>query len=280
MKREKIYPGEIMQKDKKYYFNRLKKFFRNPIEFLKIRKLVDVKLLPNSDGRFVETDSLRKLYGYLLESDYLNVDEFLKESKLLSFSDSESVESLNLLFDKHGSDKGSHHGYTKVYHAIICQQLSTKKDCVIFEIGIGSNNLDVQSNMGIEGIPGASARAFRDFSSKIKLIIGDIDERILFEEERINSYYVDQLKNNTLENFFSISKYDIAIDDGLHSLRSNLNFFIKALDKKTSNSWIVIEDINLSDTYFWQNISDISTHFSDSWVIKLNHSFQFVMYIR
>lgn len=271
----------MMQKDKKYYFNRLKKFFRNPIEFLKIRKLVDVKLLPNNSyGRFVETDSLRKLYGYLLESDYLNVDEFLKESKLLSFSDSESVESLNLLFDKHGSDKGSHHGYTKVYHAIICQQLSTKKDCVIFEIGIGSNNLDVQSNMGIEGIPGASARAFRDFSSKIKLIIGDIDERILFEEERINSYYVDQLKNNTLENFFSISKYDIAIDDGLHSLRSNLNFFIKALDKKTSNSWIVIEDINLSDTYFWQNISDISTHFSDSWVIKLNQSFQFVMYIR
>ena len=204
----------------------------------------------------------------------------MKESKLSEFANSEFVESLNILFDKHGSDKGSYHGYTNVYQAIISQQLSTKKDCVIFEIVIGSNNIDVQSNMGIHGIPGASARAFRDFSSKIKLIIGDVDKRILFEEERINSYYVDQLKTETLKDFFNVAKYDIAIDDGLHLLRSNLNFLISALESKSSNSWIVIEDIDVIDTKFWQNVSDISKYFSDSWIVKLNQSFLFVMYIK
>lgn len=269
-----------MTMKKKYYLNRFKKFLSNPIQFLKIRKLVDVKLLPNPDGRFVESISLRKLYNNIQRSNYLKVDEFLKESNLYGFANSESVKSLNLLFDNHGSDKGTYHGYTKVYQAIISQQLNTKKDIVIFEIGIGSNNLDMQSNMGLEGIPGASARAFRDFSTKIKLIIGDIDERILFDEERINSYFVDQLKTETLIDFFNISKYDIAIDDGLHMLRSNLNFFVSALESKSSNSWIIIEDIDLRDIKFWQNVSDISNYFSDSWIVKLNQSFQFVMYIK
>ena len=114
----------MTKKNKKYYFNRLKKFLRNPIKFLKIRKLVDVKLLPNPDAKFVESDSLRKLYSYLSKLNYLNTNEFIKESKLSEFANSEFVESLNVLFDKHGSDKGSYHGYTNVYQAIISQQLN------------------------------------------------------------------------------------------------------------------------------------------------------------
>lgn len=269
----------MIKKTPKYYLNRLKKYLTHPIKTLKVRKLVDVKLLPNPDAKFVDASSIRHIYDYFLEPEFVKVDQFLEEAGLLEDSSYELAESLRLLFDTNGSDKGTFHGYYKFYQPIISQQIRTKKNCVIFEVGIGSNNIDVQSNMGLEGTPGASARAFRNFSPNCRLIIGDIDKRILFEEERISSYYVDQLNIQTLNSFFNISKYDIAIDDGLHILRSNINFFISAFEKKSSNSWIIIEDINLKDIKFWKNISNISKKTSSSWVIKANHSFMFIMYL-
>ena len=56
----------------------------------------------------------------------------------------------------------------------------------IFEVGLGTNNVDVPSNMGKDGKPGASLRAWRDYFPN-----ADIDTRILFKEDKIQTFYTN-----------------------------------------------------------------------------------------
>jgi hypothetical protein len=67
---------------------------------------------------------------------------------------------LKALFDEHGSDKANVHGYHPLYAAILDDPSAALS---VLEIGLGTNNTDVASNMGAAGRPGASVRAFRDF---------------------------------------------------------------------------------------------------------------------
>ena len=62
----------------------------------------------------------------------------------------------------------------------------------LFEIGLGTNNINVRSNMGLDGKPGASLRAFRDYLN-INVYGADVDKGILFEEDKIKTYFIDQL---------------------------------------------------------------------------------------
>jgi hypothetical protein len=62
----------------------------------------------------------------------------------------------------------------------------------LLEIGLGTNNTDVVSNMGSEGVPDASLRAFRDYLPNARIYGAGIDKRILFEESRIKTYFADQ----------------------------------------------------------------------------------------
>jgi hypothetical protein len=64
--------------------------------------------------------------------------------------------SLGELMTTHGSDKGSGgHNYTNVYEKIL-NHLVGKEDVNIFELGIGTNNPNLPSTMGVNGVPGAS----------------------------------------------------------------------------------------------------------------------------
>src|SRR4029077_16894203 len=62
-----------------------------------------------------------------------------------------AADALKLLFAKFGSDKSPGHNYHHLYGEI----LKDKDDisCVL-EIGVGTNNLDIVSNMGTRGVPG------------------------------------------------------------------------------------------------------------------------------
>jgi hypothetical protein len=97
----------------------------------------------------------------------------------------------------------------------------------------------------------------------------DIDKDILFESERIKTSYVDQMDSRTfndLLNKFGNTKFDLIIDDGLHSIGANLNTLIFALNNLKDNGWIVIEDIHVR--YNWMmieflliNTNKYKTHF-------------------
>ena len=77
----------------------------------------------------------------------------------------------------------------------------------VFEIGLGTNNKNVVSNMGIDGHPGASLRAFRDYCANASIFGADIDSGILFQETRIQTFSIDQTNfSEMLNKVMSLTK--------------------------------------------------------------------------
>ncbi len=115
-----------------------------------------------------------------------------------------------MLCDQYGSDKGSltdanqsyswsAHSYADYYTQIFshCRNSVNK----VFECGLGTNNPNLLSSMGINGKPGASLRVWRDYFPNAQIYGADIDTEILFSEERIQTYYIDQLNPVSIQNF-------------------------------------------------------------------------------
>jgi SAM-dependent methyltransferase len=167
-----------------------------------------------------------------------------------------SAGELKRLFDKYGSDKANEHNYHHVYGAILRDPESVEN---IFEIGLGTNNTDVASNMGARGKPGASLRAFRDYCPNAAVFGADVDRRVLFEEERIKTFFVDQTKPATFDPLLQTlpEAFDLVIDDGLHSPNANiasLEFGLKIVRK---GGWVVVEDIVPDAISVWQVVSSL-----------------------
>ena len=150
----------------------------------------------------------------------------------------------------------------------------------ILEIGLGTNNPTLVSSMGSGGRPGASLYAFKQYLPNANIYGADIDKNILFNEERINTCYVDQLDIKTFDNIkntFGNIKYDLIIDDGLHSIGANLNTLLFALNNIKINGWIIIEDIHIPDNWFsikyiLSKNKNINTYF-----IKAKNGYLFVL---
>jgi hypothetical protein len=162
-------------------------------------------------------------------------------TKLNSNSDSGK---LQLLFNENGSDKASNHGYEGIYFSILENLKFEVRD--ILEIGIGTNNQKLISNMGKKGIPGASLRAMRDYSENFHIVGVDIDKDILFSEERISTFELDQLSEESwlaLIQSQNGRKFDLIIDDGLHSPTANLNTIVYGLELLKDDGIMLIEDI-------------------------------------
>lgn len=163
-------------------------------------------------------------------------------------------EELERYFNHYGSDKAESHGYHLLYAEILKTPRAVSS---VLEIGMGTNNEDVVSNMGVNGKPGASLRAFRDFLPHALIYGADIDKRILFTEERIRTFFVDQ----TLpESFAELSSHlpdalDLIIDDGLHSPDANLTTLTFAMQKIKVGGWVVVEDISREALPFWQVVA-------------------------
>lgn len=164
---------------------------------------------------------------------------------------------LTVLAEKYCSDKGmtqesrdmgkSHwqwpaHKYTEIYSLLFNSIRLTTKN--LLEVGIGTNNEDVKSSMGSGGTPGASLRMWRDYFINANIYGADIDERILFEEDRIKTFYLDQedsaCVNNTLKKINTV--FDIIIDDGLHELNANITLLENSFSYLNDGGIYVIED--------------------------------------
>jgi hypothetical protein len=171
----------------------------------------------------------------------------------VSDEDLEAASEIKTYFDRHGSDKGSN-GYHNVYGPIL-----KKRDEVtgILEIGLGTNNIDVVSNMALWGTPGASLRAFREFLKSAMIFGADIDKRILFEEERIKTFFVDQTDAVTFDELGKSipSDLDLVIDDGLHSPNANIETLKFGLTKIRIGAWVVVEDIAPEAIPVWEVVS-------------------------
>jgi SAM-dependent methyltransferase len=167
-----------------------------------------------------------------------------------------AAQTLKGLFEKYGSDKSSTHDYHFIYGHVLSGSGEITR---ILEIGLGSNNEDVVSNMGRMGKPGASLRAFRDFLPRAKVFGADVDRRVLFEEDRIKTYFVDQTDLRTFDDLGQEvgRDFDLIIDDGLHTINANLAVIIFGLPRLKAGGWLVIEDISPNALPAWHIVASL-----------------------
>lgn len=153
---------------------------------------------------------------------------------------------------KWGSDKASN-SYTPLYSALFKERCD--QQLRVFELGLGTNNLDVESNMGVFGAPGASLRGWRQLFPHALVYGADIDRRILFEEDRIKTFFCDQLDRSSIRELWSHEGLqegaDIIIEDGLHTLEANLSFLEESLKHLRPNGIYVTEDISCERIKAW-----------------------------
>jgi len=178
--------------------------------------------------------------------DVVNISTFPRSQEELA-----AARDLKERLDFYGSDKASIHDYHYLYGSILKDRAKIRG---VLEIGMGTNNTDSVSNMGMAGKPGASLRAFRDFLENADIYGADVDRRILFSEDRIKTFYVDQV---TIPSFEGLEKsvpanLDLIIDDGLHSPDANVATLTFALKKVKAGGWIVIEDIAPDAIPLWK----------------------------
>jgi hypothetical protein len=169
------------------------------------------------------------------------------DKKLLSFLDKKLYNertSMCEVFKEKKSDKSTFHNYTTLYNFLFSEHIS--KEINFFEVGLGTNNTDVPSNMGPNGTPGASLYAFREYFKNANVCGADVDRRILFEDQGIWTFYVDQTNPKTIEelwNSFEDTKFDIIVDDGLHDYNANITFFENSIHMLKDGGIYIIEDI-------------------------------------
>ena len=176
-----------------------------------------------------------------------------------------TADTLGNLLNKNNSDKANNpnkprfHNYDYVYNHIF-NNLGVENKLNVLEIGLGTNDTSIASNMGENGTPGASLRAFKEYLPNANLYGADVDKKILFQEDRIQTAYVDQMKKETFQDLkkeFDNIKYDLVIDDGLHNVCANLNTLKFALENLNVNGWVIIEDIGKMKYANWVVIDQI-----------------------
>tara|TARA_A100001015_G_scaffold203548_1_gene227406 strand:- start:867 stop:1568 length:702 start_codon:yes stop_codon:yes gene_type:complete len=174
-----------------------------------------------------------------------------KKIKLNYVANSSSNSKLTELMNFYGSDKGgrnNHHNYSEYYSELFFNERKNIKN--FLEIGLGTNDVNMLSNMGEKGIPLASLKAWRDYFDNAIIYGADIDKKILKNHERIKTYFVDQTDPKTIELLFKnigISDFDVILDDGLHEYNANICLFENSI-KFLSNSGIyIIEDVYFKD---------------------------------
>jgi hypothetical protein len=191
----------------------------------------------------------------------------------LAYSNKEAAR-LDKLFQKYNSDKSTMHDYHKIY----AHYIHNNKTFTLIEIGIGTNNTDVISNMSKKGSPGASLYAFSEAYPNSKIIGCDIDRRILFNTDNIKTFFLDQ---NNYSTFSVLSQYknkvDFIIDDGLHSQNANLNSMLFALESLKVGGVLFIEDIPEYSLDVWHIANNLSPSNFEFQMIKAKTYFCGVM---
>ena len=154
---------------------------------------------------------------------------------------------------KYGSDKGRLHNYTTVYSALFKER--SDQPLRVFELGLGTNNPDAPSSMGVFGSPGASLRGWRELFPHALVYGADIDRGILFQEDRIKTFYCDQLDQSSIRELWSHPDLqggaDIIIEDGLHTLEANASFLDGSLHHLRPGGIYVAEDIAWNHVDEW-----------------------------
>ncbi len=238
---------------------------------------------PNSAGSHklradLTLQAVRRTFPLLREFLRLTDREILPVIELKDFRPTEegraAAAKLKVLFDRYGSDKATYHDYHHAYGAILARGEEIQ---AVLEVGMGTTNEDIASNMGADGTPGASLRAFRDYLPNAHIFGADIDRAILFRDERITTYFVDQTDLGSVHALGQQlpGELDLIIDDGLHAPDANLSILILALTKLKAGGWFLIEDIDPAAVPIWQVVASMMPSNYECSLIKADHGMLF-----
>ena len=181
------------------------------------------------------------------------------------------------LFEKYKADKcpAIHHSYSSFYYELLSPFKYEIKN--MLEIGIG--NLPLMQNIVSEGyIPGASIKAWRDFFINATIYAVDILPEVLFEDDRIKTYQVDQSSADSIRSFIKTIKsetsedfvFDYIIDDGSHIidhmiisgyefskfLKKDGIYIIEDIQKKYFPALLDVKFPNLEITHIYEGTSE------------------------
>ena len=172
---------------------------------------------------------------------------------------------LNSLCDKHGSDKGeisqTGHPYPWASHTYADFIERTFDHCRhhvkrVFECGIGTNNPTLASSMGSNGRPGASLRVWRDYFPSAMIVGADIDQDVLFQEDRISTFHCDQTQPEMISQMWTdvdVPEFDLMIDDGLHTFQAGMCLFENSFHKLREGGIYIIEDVSVASLLEFKN---------------------------
>jgi len=154
---------------------------------------------------------------------------------------------LREIMNNFGSDKGSgHHNYTSFYDRLF--NYLKDKEINLFEMGLGTNNPNLPSTMGVNAKPCASHYGWNKYFKNGKIYGADIDRDILIYTDDIKTWYCDQTIPTDIEHLFKNDdlkdiEFDIIIDDGLHTFNANFTFFRNSIHKLKKGGIFIIEDL-------------------------------------
>ncbi|MDE2110136.1 MAG: hypothetical protein KGJ79_03260 [Alphaproteobacteria bacterium] len=182
-----------------------------------------------------------------------------------------------------GSDKGhGRHNYTVLYTSLLSEIRNAPLN--LFELGIGTNNVRLKSNMGRSGRPGASLYAWHQYLSHAQIYAADIDRDILVHSDRIRCFHCDQTSVESIGALWSRPelngiKFDLIIDDGLHEFEANKLFLERSYAKLGPGGLMIVEDILSCDKKLWidyvahKNATSRDASFA---FVELPHAYNFV----
>jgi hypothetical protein len=229
-----------------------------------------IKSLIKKIDRLIFKNRIKTIYRFYLDSGSLR---FASAQRKFVIKYPQPKNGLADLFFKYGSDKGSPytephpqtgwqpHTYSDFYEMIFrFSRFNVEK---IFECGIGTTNSEILSSMGKLGMPGGSLRAWRDYFPNAVVIGADIDRDILFTEERIQTYFLDQTDPYGVKEFWKnlkLENFDIMVDDGLHLFEAGRTLFENSYAKLRDGGIYIIEDILMTDKKKYQEYFEASEY--------------------
>lgn len=176
------------------------------------------------------------------------------------------------IMGRNKSDKGNininecWHNYTTFYYSIFNELRD--KSLRVFELGLGTNNVNIPSNMGENGRPGASLYGWQEFFPNSQIFGADIDGDILFNTDKIKTFYCDQTNPHIIKYMWNDSNlqenFDIIVEDGLHTFNANVCFFENSIHKLNPNGYFIIEDIvHYEEELFINKIKEWELQYKD-----------------
>lgn len=182
----------------------------------------------------------------------LDINKYLNSMRFVYTTNPDNHLTLTQLMNQEGSDKGQdRHDYTKKYEELF---EPIKDEITTFcEIGLGSTNRNIKSNMGKNGTPLASVKAWKRYFNNATIYGADIDMNILENHMGLFTYHIDMTDSESVNSFWKnfTHNMDIILDDGLHEFDANVNLFENSYDK--FNKYYIIEDVGENYLAQWRH---------------------------